>query len=171
MSLSYPTIPTTKTSSLHSLIIWLEKNQSMIGLEEVVNIFKQNDVLCDETNLIKSWFGHMRATRDDIAHRGIHPLVFGEPTENILFQVYDFTSYRTLIPTINHIKHTDSLIDFRKYCVVQLSSLLILQNSIIDLLIIKFGFNSTIAFQTGFSELKQWVDYFLNQIDLYSDHN
>ena len=66
---------------------------------EIVELFRDNEILVGEDEMLFTWFGHMRAIRDDISHNGQRPVVFGTPDDGILFQVVK-KNVKYVIPSV-----------------------------------------------------------------------
>lgn len=161
----FPEIPESKAESLYKLIRWVFQNQ-LSAPSEIVSLFNENQILVDDKRILSTWFGHMRAIRDDISHKGQFPVVYGGPDQGILFQVLSSDNLKTVIPNLPHIKFNDNVVFFDKYFALQFAHLIIFIESVSELIIRKFGFEDKHFSSTGFTEIFQWVNGFHHELTI-----
>jgi predicted ATPase len=77
-------IPRKKSESFERLVNWSKKNPDKIDKE------------IEELLRSASWFGQIRGIRNLFLHLGGSALVFGEPKDGILFQIYKEDLYKVI---------------------------------------------------------------------------
>ena len=114
------------------------------------------------------WFIFQRKIRDDIIHRGFECLVFGNPSEGILFMINNIKFKKSIDNDylfFNEIVfNKNGVLSFEKYAVINISVVVYLLENISEILLRKFNYNSktrkTRITSNGFKILLKWVKYF-----------
>ncbi|MBT4400368.1 MAG: hypothetical protein HOD37_12885 [Bacteroidetes bacterium] len=149
--------------SLKKLVTHLYKNQDSFPDRTLISIFRKSKLLVSEEKFYTPWFGHMREIRDNIAHSGSDPIVFGEPIDGILFQVYK-SGFKGTIPGLPHIKHNDNVVYFDKYFALQMSNLLVFIEDVSCYISKKYNLYHHNAISTGFDTLYHWIAKFNEEL-------
>jgi hypothetical protein len=159
--------------SLAKLLIWLWQHEQAVEHElvevlERAGLGKPQEVSeANELNnaMVRNWFGHTRAIRNDIIHRGADAFVFGEPQEGILFQVFKDHLRRT-IPALPHlvVDGTD-LVHFDKYFSLQMANLLVFTELLSESIMRKLDIAPREAWMTGFDTIYKWMADFRNELE------
>lgn len=111
--------------------------------------------------LIRSakWFDQMRCIRDALVHQGGMPLVFGEPAENLQFQIYG----KAMIGYVSHpaLMFNESVVYFERYTALLVANLFVFLNSLglilqsIESTSMKMG--PVRSYTQGYSLLRGWM--------------
>jgi hypothetical protein len=96
-------------------------------------LLKSNNLIYQEDKPLQKWFGHMRATRDDIIHSNAQTFVFGNPNDGILFQVFK-GPLKKEIPRLDHITYNEHVLFFEKYFSLQFSNLILFAEALASLI-------------------------------------
>ena len=94
------------------------------------------------------------------------PIVFGEPIDGILFQVYK-SGFKGTIPGLPHIKHNDNVVYFDKYFALQMSNLLVFIEDVSCYISKKYNLYHHNAISTGFDTLYHWIAKFNEELKYY----
>jgi len=116
-------------------------------------------------SLIRSteWFWEVRAVRDSLLHWGGRSMVFGEPSEGILFQVHDQKLNNLIHNKI--LMHNQNVVYFEKYLPYYFSNLLIYLDKMAHICYESTAFVSknprAISYSSGFGVIKHWIESLL----------
>lgn len=159
--------------SFHSLIkqVWKEpeavgprlvKILDRAGLPRSQHLEDDQDI---EREMVRTWFGHMRAVRNDILHRGADSMVFAGPREGIVFQVFRNPCKRT-VPALSHLRFDDThLLHFEKYFALQFANLLVFTEVLSEVIIDKHDIQPGEVYMTGFDVLYSWLADFFQELE------
>ena len=122
----------------------------------------QKKLGADFTGLVTTaaWFPDILNIRDMLLHFGGYTLVFPQPEEEILFQIYG-ESYQRLAKSKFYLDK-NNVASFKRYAALYLSHLLIFLEHLAELLRHKLSFTGDISnakfFSSGFDILVQWIE-------------
>jgi hypothetical protein len=94
--------PKTMPPSFRRLLEWVKKNPSRMSSDLRQLLLDQSD-----------WFLQLRTVRDDLIHQGGYPLVFGSPSDGILFQIYQAQNVPRVVRPI--LMHNQNVAYFDRY--------------------------------------------------------
>lgn len=105
------------------------------------------------------WFREIQEVRDSLIHEGAETLVFGEPQEGILFQVYRGSNTKQLIRK-QYMHYNQNVIYFERYAAFYFACLLIFIDAIANEYITKFnwqGISQPKVYSPGFATIRDWI--------------
>jgi hypothetical protein len=154
---------------------WLNVPQNFAGikqwLKEDVDSKRRQSLGFDIAEIIETtaWYDEVSTVRNNLIHKGAHTLVFPQPEEGILFQVYG-KGYEQLANNNFYIVE-NNIASFERYAVLYLSHLLIfLEHFAVPLRhkLSYIGDTSNAKFLSpGFDVLVQWIEMSLTHIKKY----
>lgn len=126
------------------------------SFEKYKNKLDQNVLACI---ISADWFDELRDIRDELVHSGGFSLIFGEPSEGILFQVYKKNNSKLI--SNEHLHYNENVVYFERYASLQFANLLIfledLGNALHTSLSIHLTEYNTRSYCSGFQDLQQWI--------------
>ncbi|MBM7558233.1 hypothetical protein [Halanaerobacter jeridensis] len=159
----YDEIPSSRGESFYKLLKWVFENRENANVD-LVEVFRNSNLLREEEEIYKTWFGHMREIRDDINHRGAEAIVFANPSDGIIFQVLRW-KFNDIVAALPHISFNENdLIYFRKYFSLQMASLLLFTEDLANIIIDKFQLEVFNSYSTGFDIIHKWMEGFHEEL-------
>ena len=147
--------PKKKSESFERLSNWSRKNPQ-----------KVDNALYVELNST-SWFGQIRGIRNLLLHLGGSTLIFGKPTEGILFQIYKENFHKIIDK--NYILYNENVAYFEKYFAVYFSNLLVFLDKLSVMIAEQLGRglpeDMVKNYGIGFQIAKSWIDGLISEIE------
>lgn len=146
------------SGSFHGLYEWLNKNP-----RNRVRLGKEVSELVSSA----SWYSEVRVIRDAIVHRGAYTLVFGSPTDGILFQVVSGLQARINIGTL---MWNDNIVDFQLYASLYLAKTLVFLERFGKLLAGRVAQQEpnpkgAKSYWLGFGLMRNWINKLLAKLE------
>jgi hypothetical protein len=106
-----------------------------------------------------TWFYATRDVRDKIVHYNAKTLIFGEPCDGILFQVFS----KKFSPLIHdpRLMHNENTVIFDRYATVVIANLICLIEDVFDVLYLRYGLEKRVGSYVsslGFGIFYSWLN-------------
>jgi hypothetical protein len=118
--------------------------------------------------LSASWHSELRGIRDAILHQGAHTLVFGSPTDGILFQVHK-SGFQQLVKHNDALMWNENVVDFQLYAGLYFAKAIVFLEQLGKFLATRFpqqlpNPNARANFG-GFGILRDWMSRLLMNVE------